>query len=145
MGIIYNASQASTANSTSADSVSLAAATSGPGSGILREFCVAGLATASAANEILLQRCTGGTIATVMQKFNEGAAASLIFFGLAQATTGTTSLYRFGVNGNGALFRWVAAPGLGIEYRAQATSERIGFRGVSGTSLMATNVVCEQI
>jgi hypothetical protein len=69
----------------------------------------------------------------------------LIFFGLAQATTVTTTLYRVAVNGNGAIFRWVAAPGMGVEYRAAATSERIGIRSASGTSSAATSTISEQI
>lgn len=145
MGILYTATQTSTALSTSADSVSLKAATSGPGSGILREWSVSGMATASAANEVILSRCTGGTIATAMSALNPGAATSLIFYGLAQATTTTTTLYRVAVNGNGAIFRWVAGPGMGIEYRAAATPEQLGIRSASGTSSAVTTVICEQI
>jgi hypothetical protein len=145
MGILYAANQTNTALSTSADSVSLAAATNGPGSGILREWCVAGMATASAANEVALSRVTGGTIATAQVALNPGAATGLIFFGLAQGTTITTTLYRVAVNGNGAIFRWVAAPGMGVEYRAAATSERIGIRSISGTSNATTSTISEQI
>jgi len=146
MGILYSATQTSTALSTSADSVSLAAPSSGtPGNGIVREWTVAGMATASAANEVIFSRCTGGTIATAMNPLNPGAGTSAITFGLAQATTVTTTLYRVAVNGNGAIFRWVAAPGMGIEFRAATTGERVGIRSASGTSSATTTIIAEQV
>lgn len=140
MGLIYSTSQTSTANSTSADSVSLKAVNN---SFIVREFVISGLATASAANEILLQRNTAGTVATAMVARNVNVSASITQFGLAQATTPTAStvMARFGVNGNGALYRWTAAPGLAVEVK---TAGQVGWRGVSGTSLLTTEVTIEE-
>jgi hypothetical protein len=139
MGVIYSATQTSTANSSSADSVSLKCVNA---SFAVREFTVAGLGTASAANEVQAARNTGGTVTTDMLPLNsQGPATSVTKFGVAQATTVTTTLYRFGVNANGALFRWVAAPGLGMEVQ---TTGQWGLRGVSGTSNLVTAVIIEQ-
>lgn len=141
MGLMYSASQVATANSTSADSVSLKAAAAR--SFLVREFTQAGLGTASAANEIILQRCTGGTVATAMVPLNSASPTSGTSFGVAQATTptATTIMKRYGVNANGALFRWVAAPGLAIETPGAG---QIGWRGVSGTSLITTETLIEE-
>lgn len=141
MGILYAASQTATANSTSADSVSLKAGTSD--SFIVREFVTAGLGTASAANELILQRVTGGTVATAMVGLNPNAPTSKTSFGVAQATSAvaTSIMYRFGVNANGALFRWVGPPGACFEVAAAGL---IGWRGVSGTSLITTNATIEE-
>ena len=140
MGLAYDAHQASTANTTGADSVSLKAVNR---SFLLREFIIAGLGTASAANELQLARNTGGTIATDLFPANtQVPSTSITKFGVAQATTVTTTLKRFGVNANGALFRWVAAPGLAVE---AGVAEQIGFRGVSGTSLLVTTATIEQM
>jgi hypothetical protein len=48
---------------------------------------------------------------------------------------------RFGVNANGALFRWVSAPGLAIETPGAG---QLGFRGVSGTSNLTTEALIEE-
>lgn len=106
---------------------------------------MAGMGTASAANEVILSRCTGGTVATAMNGINTNAPTSFILHGLAQGTTVTTTLYRFGLNANGALFRWVAAPGLGIEFQGGTTPIQVGLRSASGTSLATTTVIAEQI
>lgn len=138
MGLLYSATQTAAANSTSADSVSLKAVNR---SFALREFTIAGLGTASAANELVLARNTGGTIATDMVPLNTQAPTSITRFGVAQGTTTTVILKRFGVNANGALFRWVGPPGAMPE---AGVAEQIGFRGVSGTSNLCTEAVIEQ-
>jgi hypothetical protein len=139
MGLIYTATQTSAANSTSADSVSLKAVNRSFG---VRAFTVSGLATASAANEISLTRNTGGTITTDLFPPNtQTPSTSVTKFGVAQATTVTTMLKRFGVNGNGAVVNWAAPPGLAYE---AGVAEQMGFRGVSGTSLLCTDVMIEQ-
>lgn len=141
MGILYSASQTATANSTSADSVTLKAGSSD--SFIVREFTIAGLGTASAANEVILQRNTGGTVATAMVGLNPNAPTSKTSFGVAQGTTpsATTVIKRFGVNANGALFRWVGPPGAMIEV---AAAGQVGWRGVSGTSNLTTECIVEE-
>lgn len=108
----------------------------------LRAFTVSGLATASAANEIQLARNTVGTIATDMFPTNtQTPSTSITKFGVAQATTVGVTLKRFGVNGNGAVVNWAAPPGLAYE---AGVAEQMGFRGVSGTSLLCTDVMIEQ-
>lgn len=140
MGVLYSASQTATANSSSADSVTLKAVNN---SFVVREYVIAGHATASAANEIILQRNTVGTVATALVPLNVQASASITQFGVAQATTPTAStvMHRIGVNGNGAIFRWVAAPGMGVEAK---TAGQVGWRGVTGTSSLSTMCVIEE-
>lgn len=140
MGLAYGASQTSTAVSATNDSVSLKAVNR---SFLLREFVVSGLGTASAANELALARNTGGTVTTdMLPKNTQAPATSITKFGVGQATTLTTVLIRFGVNANGALFRWVAAPGLAPE---AGVAEQMGIKGISGSSLMATDMTIEQM
>lgn len=139
MGLAYEATQVGTANTTAADSISLKAVNR---SFALREFVQSGLGTASAANEVSLARNTGGTIATDLFPTNtQTPSTSITKQGLAQATTVTTTHKRWGVNANGALFRWVAAPGLAFEC---GVAEQCGLRGISGTSLLATSLMIEQ-
>lgn len=139
MGLLYSATQTAAANSTSADSVSLKAVNR---SFAIREFTIAGLGTASAANEIILARNTGGTVTTDLIPLNtQSPSTSITKFGVAQGTTPTVTLKRFGVNANGALFRWVGPPGAMPE---AGVAEQVGFRGVSGTSNLCTEVVVEQ-
>lgn len=141
MGVLYTASQTATANTTAADSVSVKAGT--VRSFLVREFTVAGGGTASAPNEVVLQRTTAGTVATAMIGLNQNAPTSATSFGLAQGTTvtATTVMKRFGVNANGALFRWVGPPGACLETPGAG---QIGFRGTVGTSPLSTDVVIEE-
>lgn len=139
MGYLFSATQTAAANSTSQDSVSLRAGS--VRSFLLREFTVSGLGTASSLNEIILQRSTSGTVAADMIPLNQNAPTSATKFGVAQGTTPGVVLKRFGVNANGALFRWVGPPGACIETPGAG---QIGNRGVSGTSNLATEMVIEE-
>jgi hypothetical protein len=111
----------------------------------IREFQFSGLGTASAANQITVNRVTTlGVTATAItpRPLNSNAAAAGFTAASAWstqpvATAGT--LMRFGLNVNGALFRWVAAPGLGIDCPAGATAAgQLSFRlnaGATGANI----------
>lgn len=142
MGLMYTAGQGSTALSTTADSVTLKAVSR---SVLVREYVMAGIGTASAGNVVILQNCTAGTVATAMVAYNTiNTVASTCQYGLAQGTTATatTVKHRFGLNSNGALFRWVAAPGLAVEFQG---STQVGWRSETGTGLASTHVIVEEI
>lgn len=111
----------------------------------VREFEISGLGVASAANEMMLGRVTtlGATAAGVQTPgpLNTSSAATA---GFTAATGWTTqpvlarTLMRHGINANGALFRWVAAPGLVIDYPAGAVAAgQMSYRAKSGTSAVA--------
>jgi len=111
----------------------------------LREYVWSGHGTASASNEIILQRCTAGTVATNLVPLNTVVSATTAAkSGVTQATTptATTIMHRFGLNSNGALFRWVAAPGMAVEV---AGAGQIGWRrSNSETSTVSGMAVVEQ-
>ena len=139
MGLLYSATQTSTALSTSADAISLKAAAAR--SFILREFTMSGMGTSSSANEVQLARNTGGTIATALAGLNASAPTSGTSFGVGQGTTVTTTLYRFALNANGVLFRWVGPPGACFEVQG---ATQLGWRSVSGTSNAVSSCTIEE-
>jgi hypothetical protein len=101
-----------------------------------REIQISGLGTASAANEMLFSRVgtLGVTAANAITpgplNTNDVSAAGFTVASRAASAAWTTepvistarTLMRFGVNANGALFRWVAAPGLAIDSPAGAAA-----------------------
>lgn len=139
MGVLYSCTRAGGAITVGTDIISLKAVNVSFG---LREYCFSGHGTASASNEISLARNTGGTITTNMLPLNtQGPSTSITKFGVDQATTVTTVLYRFGVNANGALFRWVAAPGMMVECSA---TEQCGWEPIAGSSSLSGSAIIEQ-
>jgi hypothetical protein len=119
----------------------------------VREFQFSGLGTASAANQITVNRVTtlGSTpVAITPRPLNSNSAAA----GFTAASDWTThpvatagTLMRFGLNVNGALFRWVAAPGLGIDCPAGAVAAgQLSFRlnaGATGSTITYYVIVDE--
>lgn len=110
---------------------------------------VGGNGTASAANEIVMQRstgtATGGTSLTPV-KVNTGSAAAS--FTAAYDVTGgitltsDTVLHRFTVNANGGIDPFVALPGGEISV---PVSGQVTFRSISGTSNIIINVMVEEV
>ena len=147
MGLMYGVTlDQATGNasfSTTADSITITA--NATRSLAIREFQFSGLATASAANEVALCRSSGGTAPTAITpralNTNGPAAGFTAASGWsAQPTLGNT-LMRFGVNGNGALFRWVAPPGLAVEIPGAG---QLSWRARTGTSAMSSYVLVEE-
>ena len=107
----------------------------------VREFQESGAGTASAQNEEVIARSTVGTtpVALTPRPLNSNNTVAWGAGGTAgtMASTWTTNptlantLMRYGVNSNGALFRWVAAPGMQIEI---ATSTQLSFNHKSGST-----------
>lgn len=142
---LYTVTRTSTALSTSNDLVTVTASSSKP----LRLYIVdlKGMGTASAANEILLSRSTGGTTAggaITPAPLISGSAASSFTVATtwsAQPTLGVT-LWRFGVNANGAIDKLVSLPGAEISIPA---SGQVSIRSASGTSNVTLDMLIEEV
>lgn len=142
---LYTVTRTSSALSTANDSMTIIASASKP----LRVYIVdiKGMGTTSAANEVLLSRSTGGTTgggAITPSPTNTGSAAASFTVNTtwsAQPTLGVT-LWRFGVNANGAVDKFVAIPGAEISV---PVSGQLSIRSASGTSSVTINVLIEEV
>lgn len=110
---------------------------------------VAGNGVASAANEIILQRCsgaaTGGTSITP-SKVNPSSGTST-FSAIYDATAGLTYTAdtiqrRFAVNGQGGYIPFTPLPGFHIPV---PTGTSIAFKSLSGTSNIIINMSIEEV
>ncbi len=142
---LYTVTRTSSALSTANDSMTIIASASKP----LRVYIVdiKGMGTTSAANEVLLSRSTGGTTgggAITPSPTNTGSAAASFTVNTtwsAQPTLGVT-LWRFGVNANGAVDKFVAIPGAEISV---PVSGQLSIRSASGTSSVTINALVEEV
>lgn len=144
MGQIYSVSKDAAALSASDDFLTITA----PAGRSLRihEISVAGMGTASAANEIRVARSTGGVtpVAVTPVPTNPNASAAGFTAASSWATPPTLGnvLLRLGVNANGGIYRWVAKPGCELEVPAGG---QISIRGAGTTSSMAMHVLAEEV
>jgi hypothetical protein len=142
---LYTVTKTATALSTSNDSITIAASGTKP----LRVYVVdiKGMGTASAANEVLLSRSSSGTTGggdITPGKVNSGSGAasfSAYTTWSAQPTLGDT-IWRFGVNANGGIDKWVAIPGAEIQV---PVSGKLSIRSASGTSSVTINMLIEEV
>lgn len=143
----YSVTRASSALSTTTDSITII-----PASGRrikIYEVIVGGLATASAANALMVSRSTGGATpasALTPQPVVTDQAASTTLVWTAWTTQPTINaggpLLRIPVNSNGGVFRWVARPGDEIEAR---NLEQISLRSETGTGNVSITVSYEEL
>lgn len=145
--MIYLINRASAALSTTNDLLTLVGAANRTVR--IRRVTIYGLATASAANVVLMQRSTGGTTGggaiTPAPQVNSDRAASFSAFTTwsAQPTlTANTVLGRFGVNANGGVASVYYPPGYQPEIRG---TEQISFRSEIGTSNVSIEVEVEEL
>ena len=153
MGIIYAvALDNATAVTSVAAGSDLVTTTAGSNRSLsIREFQFSGLGTASAANQITVNRVTtlGVTPTAITPRpLNTGTpvfTAASAWATPPVATAGT--LMRFGLNVNGALFRWVGAPGMAIDCPGgAAAASQLSFRlnaGATGSNI-TYYVLCEE-
>ena len=142
---LYTVTRTSTALSTTNDLVTVIASSTKP----LRVYIVdlKGMGTASAANEVLLSRSSGGTTgggAITPNPVNAGSGAASFTVNTtwsAQPTIGV-NLWRFGVNANGGIDKFVAIPGAEISV---PVSGQLTIRSASGTSNVALSMLIEEI
>lgn len=142
---LYTVTKTSTALSTSNDSITIVASSTKP----LRVYMVdiKGMGTASAANEVLLSRSSSGTtggggITPAKLNSNSGSASfSAYTTWSAQPTLGDT-VWRFGVNANGGIDKFIAIPGAEIQV---PVSGQLSIRSASGTSNVTINLLIEEV
>ena len=144
MGARYTVSKASTALSTTADSVTITA----PAGRSLKIWGIRmyGGAAASAYNEVLVSRSTGGAtpVAITPTPLNADFAAATFTAAsgwTTQPTLGAT-IRRIGVNSNGAAIQQPYPPGSEIDVPGGG---QVSIRSASGTGAIAIEVDVEQI
>jgi hypothetical protein len=109
---------------------------------------VKGMDTVSSANEIVLQRSTGGTTpggALTPGKVNSGSGpASFLVYTTwsVQPSLSGDVLWRFGPNGNGGIDKYVAIPGGEFPIRV---GEQVSLRSILGTANVTVNLLIEEI
>lgn len=146
MGARYNVNRVGVALSTTADTLTITA----PSTRALKIWRIkaGGQATASAANEILVQRSTAGTTPTAITPAptNPDYAAATFTaastWSVTPTLTANTVLERLEVNGNGGVINISYAPGQEIDV---PPSGQISFRSAAGTSIVSLHVQVEQI
>ena len=142
---LFTVSRTSTALSTTNDYITIVASSTKP----LRVYVVdcKGDGTASAANEVGMYRSTvgvGGGGAITPTKVNSGSAAASFAvyttWSSSQPTLGV-NVWRFSVNANGGIDKFVAIPGAEIPV---PVSGQISIRSIDGTSNMIANLLIEE-
>jgi hypothetical protein len=141
---VFSIINAGTALSITADNLSCQAAAAGQGR--ILEIITGGEAAASAVNRISVQRAgTSYTANTAItpEKFNSRSAAAAGVYGKAstQALVGNPML-SLALNAFGGFIRWVAAPGEELHY---VNSEIISMRSASGTSIVSSTIIFEEL
>jgi hypothetical protein len=143
---LFSVSRARVQLSTSADLITIKASATKP----LRISVVdiKGMDTASAVNEIVMQRSSGGTTgggAITPSKVNpSSAAASFNVYTTwgAQPTLDGEILWRFGPNANGGIDKDVSIPGW--EWPVPVGGQ-VSFRSTTGTGNVVINLRVEEI
>jgi hypothetical protein len=143
---LFTVNRTSTALSTSNDYLTIVAANNRP----LRIYIVdiKGDGVASAANEVGLYRSTvgvGGGGGITPAKVNSGSAAAQFVvyttWSSSQPTLGDL-LWRFSMNANGGIDKFVAIPGAEIPV---PVSGQISIRSIDGTSNAIVNLLIEEV
>jgi hypothetical protein len=143
---LFSVSRARTTLSTTADLLTIVASSTKP----LRitVIDIKGMDTASAVNEILVQRSSGGTTpggAITPSKLNPSSAAasfSVYTTWAAAPTLDGAILWRMGPNANGGIDKYVAAPGWEFPV---PVSGQVSIRSASGTGNVTINLAIEEI
>jgi hypothetical protein len=142
---LFTVTRTRTALSTSNDLMTLVASSTKP----LRVYIadIKGMDAASAANEVLMSRSSsgttaGGAITPVKVNSNSSAASFTVATTWSVQPTLGDTLWRFGVNANGGIDKFVAIPGAEISV---PVSGQISFRSASGTSNVTINVLVEEV
>ena len=142
---LYSVNRTSAALSTSNDTLTIQASSTKP----LRVYIIdlKGMGTASAANEVLAARSTGGTtgggaVTPSKMNSNSGAASFVVYTTWSAQPTLSDVLWRFGVNANGGIDKFVAIPGAEIQV---PVGGQLSIRSASGTSNVAVNVLVEEV
>jgi hypothetical protein len=118
------------------------------------EISVCGLGTSSTANELGVKRPGGVGItptnqASVPMDPDCGSCSATVATGwTTQPSLGTVAMLRLGCNSNGAIYRWVATPGMEINLRGDSLTShcQISLRFTTGgAGAMGVGMVFEEI
>jgi hypothetical protein len=145
MSALYTVTRTSAALSTSNDHVTIVAASGKPL--YIHSVSIEGEGTASAANEVVMARSSGGTTGggAITAGPNDPGQSAASFSAYttwsAQPTLGQV-LWRFGVNANGGASKRETPPGMAFFVPA---SGQISFRSVDGTSNVIFSCQVEEI
>jgi hypothetical protein len=143
---LFTVTRTRVALSTTNDLLTITAAATKP----LRIYIadIKGMDQASSPNEIVLARAgtqgiTGSSAITPV-KVNSGSASASFTVYTAWSTQPVLGdvLWRFGVNANGGIDKFVAIPGAEISV---PVAGQVCFRSVSGTSNVTINVLVEEV
>jgi len=142
--MIYTASRASSALSTTNDTVTIICGASKTIR--IKRIVFGSMGTASAANEIFISRSTGGTtgggaITPTPHAAEQPASGCTVYTTWSAQPTLNVTILRATLNANGAVWVWVATPGEEIILR---NSEQLSIRSVSGTSSVVVDVTWEE-
>lgn len=120
---------------------------------LVHEISVAGLGTASAANELIAARpSTLGITPTAQtpEKIDPDSAAAGATVATAWSTqpviTSVISPVRLGCNSNGGIYRWVAKPGeeIGLRHNATVSLSQLSLRfSLGGAQQMGVHLIFE--
>ena len=120
----------------------------------LWEVSVCGLGTSSAANEFAVRRpsvlgITPTNQASVPCDPDCGSCSATVATGwTTQPSLGTVALVRLGANSNGAVYRWVATPGMEIKLRGDSLTShsQLSMRFTTGgAGPMGTHIIFEEL
>lgn len=142
---LYTVPRTKHSASTSNDSLTIVSAAGKPL--YIHIASVSGMGTASADNEIVLARSSGGTTgATPITPSPNDPGSLPASFSAYTAWTGQPTLgavlWRFGVNANGGQDKAVTPPGMSFFIPA---GQQVSFRSAAGTSPILINVQVEEI
>ena len=142
---VYTVNRASVALNTSQDTLTIVAAAAKP----LRVMVVdiKGMGTASASNQILLARSSGGStpggaVTPRGTTSDTPSAGFAVYTSWSVQPTLGNELWRFGVNANGGQDKFTALPGAEISVPGGG---QVSLRSVSGTSDVVVDLLVEEI
>lgn len=144
---VYSVSRPSAALSVTADHITLVGVANRAYR--LLFVSIAGTATASAANVVMLQRSTGGATPSAaitpapLEPSSPAAGFSAWTAWVTQPTlTANTIQHRLGVNANGGVGLLYMIPPLEVKWRG---TEQLSIRSETGTSTVTMTVIVEEI
>lgn len=142
---VYNITRSSAALSTSNDLVTITASSTKPLRILFAKL--AGMGTASAANEVMLMRSSGGTtggggITPTPVNSGDGAASFTVYTTWSAQPTAGVVLHRFAPNANGGIDPWIAIPGAEISV---PVGGQVSIRSAAGTSNVVLNMTIEEV
>jgi hypothetical protein len=142
---LFTVNRTSAALSTTADYLTIIASATKP----LRIYVVdlKGDSTSSAANEVLMCRSSsgsgfGGAITPVKVNTNSAAASFSVYTSASGAASLGDVLWRFSVNANGGIDKFVAVPG--AEFQVPVSGQ-VSIRSTDGTSNVIGNLLVEEV